>query len=107
MRSIVLALTKVSLAAGLVCVPVTAALADCCRLVKVEAEPASVGVRVCAVDTGPECAVPLFEGELAHGTPAPICSSGTQVIYRELDSTSGELSAPTTAACTASADVEL
>lgn len=102
-----LALTKVSLATGLVCVPITAALADCCRLVKIEAVPASVGVRICEVDAGPECAIPLFEGNLVHGTPAPICSSGTQVIYRELDPASGELAAPTTAACTASADVEL
>ncbi|MEX2206811.1 MAG: hypothetical protein WEF50_11340 [Myxococcota bacterium] len=81
--------------------------AECCQLVKIEPTPPTTHVRVCAAAEGPACSQPLFDGEVTHGSPVPICSAGAEVFYQELDPVSGELGPATAAACNAQRNIEL
>lgn len=91
----------------LVCGGAGVSRAECCQLAKIESTPPTVHVRVCSAVDGAACSQPLFEGDVAHGSPVSICSVGTEVVYQELDPVSGELGPATTAACSAQRNVEL
>ncbi|MEX2205981.1 MAG: hypothetical protein WEF50_07095 [Myxococcota bacterium] len=92
---------------AVVCGEAGVSRAECCQLTKIEAAPPTVHVRVCASAEGPTCSQPLFDGDVAHGSPVSICSAGTEVFYQELDPATGELGPATAAACSASRNIEL
>jgi len=81
--------------------------AACCDLIKVEPDPSLTRVRVCDSADGADCAQPRYEGDVGFGAPVAVCTSAAGVIYRELDPLSGAYSAPITARCDDSIDVEL
>jgi hypothetical protein len=61
------------------------ARAGCCRLVKVDSEAPAVTVRACEPDGSGACGSVLFEGSLALGEEAPVCSATDTIVYQEWD----------------------
>jgi hypothetical protein len=83
------------------------ASAECCRLVKVEAEPATTRVRVCDPNAASGCTTALFEGEVAAGAPREVCSSADSINYQEWDVAAGSYGPMTEARCEPNGDVEI
>lgn len=84
------------------------ASAACCDLRKVEAEPATTRVRVCDAGAAGACETAwLFDGDVAFGTPQPICISGEALRYQEFDPATGMFAPPIDARCDEDTDVEL
>jgi hypothetical protein len=82
------------------------AKAGCCDVVKLDPEAAPMTVRVCEPDAWGACATVLFEGDLALGGEAHVCTEGETVLYQERDVAGGEFGPPVTAVCDGS-DVEI
>ena len=82
------------------------ARAGCCRLVKVDAETPAVTVRACGPDGSGACGSVLFEGALALGEEAPLCSATDTIVYQEWDELLAAF-APAVEAVCAGGDVEI
>lgn len=82
------------------------ARAGCCDVVKLDPELAPMTVRVCEAGPGSACGAVLFEGDLALGDEAHVCTAGETVLYQERPLSGGEFGPPVTAICDG-ADVEI
>jgi len=84
----------------------TEAQAGCCNVVKLDPEAAPMRVRVCEAGAGGACGTQLFEGDLALGELANVCTIEPTVVYQERSVAGGEYGPPVTALCDGS-DVEI
>jgi hypothetical protein len=82
------------------------ARAGCCRLVKVDSETPAVAVRACESDSSGACGNVLFEGVLALGEEAPLCSATDTIVYQEWDELLAAFAPPVEAVCEGG-DVEI
>lgn len=81
----------------------------CCELRKIDTDPPTTQVRVCdpATTSGSECDPWLYDGTLAAGEAAPICTASEFVWYEEWDEVEGTWGPTTEARCEAGGKVEL
>ena len=94
----------------LTCAVVLAALgarADCCRLIKVDAELPPVTLRACEIDASGGCGTVLFLGTLALGESREVCTNDPTILYQEYDDALAEFGPPIRAVCETGVDVEL
>src|SRR5262245_42437229 len=80
--------------------------AECCRVVKTDAETPSTTVRVCEPGPAQSCASELFTGALSLGQSHDVCAQGATIVYQELDPAQGAFDDPVAARCEGG-DVEL
>lgn len=80
--------------------------AECCRVVRVDANSSSTNVRVCEPGPAHSCGAPLFTGSLALGQAQDICAAGGTIVYQEYDPAQGSYADPVEARCDGG-DVEL
>lgn len=83
------------------------AVAACCELRKIDADPPSARVRVCDPATTPSCAEWLYDGTLATGDSTPVCAASDRVSYQEWDTTAAAWGPTTEARCEDGGDVEI
>jgi hypothetical protein len=83
-----------------------AASAECCRLLKVDAETPPSQLRACEPDLAGECGALLFVGTLALGEEQAICASSDEIVYQEFDEALAAFQPPVRAICDDN-DVEL
>lgn len=85
------------------------AIGACCELRKIDADPPTTQVRACdpATTSGPDCASWLYDGMLAVGEAAPICTASELVWYEEWDEVETTWGPTTEARCEAGGTVEL
>ncbi|MCL4685169.1 hypothetical protein KJ059_10500 [Myxococcota bacterium] len=84
-----------------------AAVAACCELRKIDADPPSALVRACDPATTPSCAEWLYDGTLAPGDSAPVCVASDRVVYQEWDAAVAAWGPTTEARCEEGGAVEL
>lgn len=82
------------------------ARAGCCRVIKVDSETAAVTVRACEPDGAGACGNVLFEGPLALGEEASVCSATDTIVYQEWDELLAAFAPPVEAVCEGG-DVEI
>ena len=82
------------------------ARAGCCRVVKVDPETPAVSVRACEPDSSGGCGSVLFEGPLALGGEAAVCSATDTIVYQEWDELLAAFAPPVEAICEGG-DVEI
>ena len=96
--------------AGLVALAVVllaeGARAQCCRIVKIDAETPPAIVRVCEVGPQRSCGAVLFYGTFELGTDRNVCAAGSTIVYQELDPVGGVFGPSVEARCDGG-DVEL
>lgn len=92
-------------ALALFAVPATAS-ADCCRIVKVDAEIPSTQVRVCEPDATGGCGSVLLLRSFGVGESETVCSQTDAIVYSEFDAAIGAFG-PFVGAVCAGGDVEL
>ena len=80
--------------------------AQCCRVVKTDAETPSSSVRVCQPGPARSCATELFAGALALGEGQDVCVASDTLVYQEVDPDTGAYGEPVEARCDGG-DVEL
>ena len=102
----VLAVPTVVLSGLFVLVASGQARAGCCSLVKVDSETPTVTVRACEPDGSGACGNVLFEGALALGEEAPVCSATDTIVYQEWDDILAAFAPPVEAVCEGG-DVEI
>ena len=83
------------------------AQADCCRVVKTDAEPPTSTVRICERGPNNTCWPELVTSTFAEGDDENVCSAGNTIVYQELDPALGSYKPPIVARCTEGSDVEL
>ena len=84
--------------------PISAA--ECCRIVKVDADTPPVVLRVCTPDAAGACGTELFSGTLVLGEQELVCSQTSTIVYQKYDAGTGAFKAPVRAACNG-ADVQI
>jgi len=84
-----------------------AAIAACCELRKIDADPPSAQIRVCDPATTPSCAEWLYDGSLATGDSASVCTVSDRLVYQEWDPEVAAWGPDTEARCEDGETVEL
>jgi len=72
----------------------------------VDSETPAVTVRACEPDGSGACGTVLFEGPLALGEEAPLCSATDTIVYQEWDELLAAFAPPVEAVCEGG-DVEI
>ncbi len=79
----------------------------CCKLRKIDSEPAVAQVRACDPSAATPCTEWIFEGTLTPGQSNAVCVAGDQLRYEEWDALRGAWSPPVEARCEDGGTVEL
>lgn len=80
--------------------------AECCRVIKTDADTPPASVRVCDRGSAHSCGAELFAGTLALGQSQQVCAAGDTIVYQELAAAPATYGDPVEARCDGG-DVEL